>query len=737
MSIEKLEKKKEALLGSLERKELDSIHKIVTSMPLVGLFGTDSDDEFSISYNGKRLGVFKVFEFPSLLISRSSSQAKAIIEKAIANNTAFANALEGTQELSELKSALSVLVEKPNYSLQLFRDRLSKAFMIDTSLADIFKGISGSGLEFELAKFIYAWNKLEDFYCIEGLVGGTGAYNPFGKVNGSVQSDDNIDTIDDLLPFAYANASETERKAMLLQLASIAEREPADIGSAIDVLGQINKGKYTQADSELIGEAKEKIAGMVNTRHDTAKSVARFINSVLRFNNWLPQLDGAGSMYDSVCKPASSALEIVKQQGRLDIADMVSQIKDATSPKGVALVRLVLMGEIGDPNRLASELDRIGSIADKELDRVLLDKFSVIDASSKVFYESLTGGKWKGIKQLAMFKELFGSKFEIPAGFVVSSLAIRDILEKEGIMDIIERNKFKFSDSDRQEVLRILDRVDFAKHLEGRLASRLEPMQNSLIARSSMDFEDGRWTFSGTYDSVSASKSEICKAIGKVVKSWFSAEAVKDRELIGMAHIPNIAVIVQEKIDCDYAGVINIVGGRVSISVAKTPDEAVGGMGSAHSSNSIAEAMSHLGLARFAPDFEQLHKVFGDIDIEFGVKGDRLYVFQARPKISAKEPQSVSSKENGKDIPTVVVNSIEELGELKLERLSKVRLAFLDGHENVMDRSSAIMEFIRNNASNIYWVEASMPAVAHIPNKIEGFFGIRYKQISGEMPLRE
>ncbi len=77
-----------------------------------------------------------------------------------------------------------------------------------------------------------------------------------------------------------------------------------------------------------------------------------------------------------------------------------------------------------------------------------------------------------------------------------------------------------------------------------------------------------------------------------------------------------------------------------------------------------------------------------------------------------------------------MVKDISELKELMVEEPSIVRFDFLNGHENIMDKAGIIMDFIRNNANNIRQIEGKMPSVAHIPNKIEGFFGIKYKQIS-------
>lgn len=709
-----------------------SAYMIKSSLPLVGLFGNDMDDEFTLHFENQNLGVFKSFEFPSLMLSRDSCTSREIINRSVANGTTFSRELEGTELLKKLDEESSLLVERPNFALQLFRDRLGRAFMMDTALSRVFSGIDGEGIEFELAKFIYAWNKLEDFYCIEGLVGGTGERNPFKNVNGPMLSDENLDTIDDILPYLYRNIDENAKKAVSIQLASTIERDFKDVNSGIEVLAQVYKDRYGDvADPGIVAEAMAKIARMPTAKHDTAKSVARFTNSMLRFYNWLPQLNGSGSMYDSLCVPINSAINILKDKHgeNADVLRTLSGITDATSPKGIALARLVLMGKLGSTERLAKELERVSTVANSKLDQEILDMFAVLDADDSVFYESLTGGKWKGIKQLSMFKKIFGAEFDIPKGFVISSIAVKDILKKEGMLGIIENNRFTFSEEDRHRILRMLDSADFGKHLDLRLKPRLERMADSLIARSSMDFEDGRWTFSGTYDSVQSDKSNLYAAVRAVVKSWFGTEGIKDRESIGLAHIPNIAVLVQEKIDCDFAGVMNILNGKVHLSLASTPDQAVNGMGSTHTWTTVEEAMSTLNLKKFTADFAKLHEVFGDIDVEFGVVGEHLYIFQMRPKTVPSDASLMGSVENNENIDTVVLKSADELDKAILSDISKVRLLFLDGNENMMNIAGTLVDFIRRNRQNIYWIEGGMPSVAHIPNKIEGFFGIRYKQI--------
>lgn len=692
-----------------------------TVLPEGNIFGTKEDDEFKISFAGEEFGVFKRFEYLSIPFSITGNQElfKTILARAEKNNTSFADEISNDAEAQKIVDTVFEKMEASlAFSKQTLDFLLSRVYVDDCVLSQI---NSGDNFEDCLAQTIAAWKHLADFYCIEGLVGGSGSQNPFGK-NGHSLVAGGIDALETVLPAMKRQMTENDWKEVCLKLSSVVERDYTQIDCAANVLGAVF-GAGKELSAEEMNTAKNIVDELSKSQLGTNADIAKLTNSLIRFHNWLPialKKDvPKGDAYDSVCVPARKAVELT---GNAEIKAAVSRITDATSPKGLALATLVDENKIGDKGVLLARLDE----HEKALPLQILDgrkDFAMFKLDDAAFYSGLCGGKWKGLKLLNDAKNAFAASYKVPNGCVISSLEIERMLADKGIIDVLKPDIFTLNDARRKTIETLVDSISFNAEFQSGLKQVADSVGENIIARSSMLGEDENSNFAGTYDSFACSPKTLENAIKEVIKSYLSNEAVKSREDVGLSHIPGISVIVQERISGD-GGVLHFVGERVSLSTADTPENAVCGQGTEFVSDSIEAIVSGTALEKVRHDLHRLHNLFGDLDIEFVVdKNNDVYFTQLRPK--QKIPEIVQPIQCA---PIKTVETISDLANLKLESACIVRLNFL-GRENIITAVGKIMDFIRQNKEYIVAVEGNMPSVAHIPNKIEGHFKIPYRRI--------
>jgi len=686
---------------------------IKSILPEGNFFGTKNSDEFYINVNGAKEGVFKRFEYPSLpfSITQNEDLFNRLLKKAQNNGTSFKDELENDLVANKIMNEVFNKMENsPSFSKQTLDTLLSNFYVKDNILTNI---EIENDFENNLAKVILSWNKLADFYCIEGLVGGDGEINPLNKNTNSSLISGGLDSLETILPILKKKSSDLDWKKILLKMSSIIGRDYKQIDKAVNVLGTIYKSNLELKENE-IEESKQLIDELTRSRFDNNTDIGKFYNALIRFHNWMPlslKKDNLeGDVYDSICKPSKNALELLDNK---EISSKLSNIRDATSPKGLALVTLVDEDIIGSKNKLIEKIIKLEKIIDKRLEHEE-DIFYKFNFTDPVFYTALVGGKWRGLKLLYDTREALNLNYKIPDGFVISSIKINKILKENEIFNILNGNIFYLSNDKADKIIKKIENINFDNYFND------INLSNKLIIRSSMYGEDGISNFSGTYNSLSCTKDNVNEAIKEVIKSYFNREAIKSREDIGLAHIPGISLIVQEKID-GIGGVIHLMESEFGLSMGETPEDVVLGKGNHKFSNTIVDIIDGTPLNNIKDDLNILYNIFGNLDIEFVINNDlEIYLTQLRPKY--KVYQASNEKY---DLERKLINNIDDLKIISLNSKYVVRMDFL-GRDNIMDKENIIMDFIRKNKNYIVAIEGNMPKVAHIPNKIEGHFRIPY-----------
>ena len=686
-------------------------------LPDGDVFGSVNSDEFVVVMNGERKGIFKRFEYLSLpfFITGNRGKFEQLVRMAEENGTSFKQELDKDSVAEEIvENVFGRMISNPAFSKQVLDHSLGHIYVDDNVLAGIEEGNS---FEAHLAKVVVCWKHLADFYCIEGLVGGEGRRNPFREDQKSSFIAGSLDSLETALPILRQKVDEGEWKEICLKLSSVIGRGYKQIDRAVDVLGAVF-GKEREMLEDEVQRSLRSINELSTAIFETNTDIGRLYNTLIRFHNWMPlplKQDGPeGDTYDSICIPAKKALGMLDKSS--NIAQALAEITDATSPKGLALATLVDDRKIGNKE----ELIRRSKDLEGRLSVIIengRENFSTFSFEDSTFYTGLTGGKWKGLKLLHDAKEALGLRYQIPAGFAVSSIIVEKILRERGIDCILKENIFSIDEERRQRILELLDNTNFEGCINEQLLSSLG---DSIIVRSSMYGEDGISNFSGTYKSLSCERENFGDAVREIVKSYFSKEAIDSREDIGLSHFSGISCVIQQRIKGN-GGVIYLTKGNCSVSFAETPEDAVSGNGTYRFARTIDEALEGTNLEILRDDLSSLYKVFGDSDIEFVIDDKaNVYLTQLRPKY--RTPELVS-----RDIEAerIVVSSLDDLTKTVLDRNYIVTMDFL-GRDNIMSREGEIMDFIRKNKEYIVAVEGNMPSVAHIPNKIEGHFRIPY-----------
>lgn len=703
----------------MEKETEQDSERPSTVLPEGKIFGTAKDDEFTIKVNGEQEGIFKRFEYLSMPFSVAGEDQmfRELLDQAEKEGTAFRDQLESDDEAMELvEQVYSRMEENPGFSRELLDTVLSDAYVDDNIIAEM---DVEDGFEPKLGKFAAGWKHMSDFYGIEGLVGGDAEeLNPFLEEGGSMVAG-GLDSLETKLPAIRDELSDEEWNENLLKISSLVDRDYRQIDRGVDILELIHGREELGEDT--VSESEKVLDELVDSKFESNADLGKFYNTYIRFHNWLPlkiTSDGPeGDAYDSICDPASDALEMFEGS----LSDSLSEIGDATSPKGLALTwmvdqRIEPEGKpVGDRDKLVESAGRFEDRIDDEIaDR--REQFEIMDYDDPGFYPGLTGGKWKGLKLLHDVKSAFDLDYKVPDAEVVTDIGVKKLLEQESALDVIEDNVFSMDESSRKEIQERIEDIDL-----GQIADDLE---SGMIARSSMYGEDGASNFAGTYESFFTDEDPE-EAFRNVLSSYFSRKAVDAREDKGMTHLGGIGVIIQDKIDAKLGGVIHLTDEGYSISEAGNPEKAVEGRGNCYDSENYEGLLEGTSVEGLEDDLSRLHSVLGDIDIEYVSNGEETYITQLRPKHSIESDDRSFEADD-----TYVIDSLEDMDEADLNGDGDyvVRMNFL-GRDNIMDREREIEEFLRQNQHKIAGVEGRMPSPAHIPNNIEGHFKIPYRQV--------
>jgi len=688
-------------------------------LPEGDLFGTVEDDEFNISIDGEDSGVFKRFQYPKALFSVTNNEElfEEVLEEAENEGSSFAEELGQNKEARNVVNDVSARMENnPMFSREIMDTLLARVYVDDNIIADV---PAEDSLESKMAKFSAGWKHLSDFYSIEGLVGGDAEnINPFLEGEAS-RTAGTLDSLETVLPALRDTLSDEEWSRTKLQLSSVVERDASHIEHATNVLEHIHGKK--EYDQEFLQRSRDRVDDLAHSSFDSNVDFGKFYNTVIRFHNWMPlnitENGPEGDQYDSICAPAKDGIEYIEG---LSIEEPLNEIGDATSPKGLALSWLIdeeleVDGEtIGDREEFAAEEERFQQVIGERVQADRTD-FSEITFDDPAMYSGLTGGKWKGLKLLEDAQEHFDLDYDVPDGRAVTSIGVERLMEEAGVSDTVQENLFSMDEESRQQIVEAIDDVDVSQYFD---------LGQDTIMRSSMYGEDGGSNFAGTYESY-LSGDNPDQAFKDVIKSYFSKRAVEAREDKGLTHDGGIGVIVQDAITPEEGGVLHLAGDEYALSTASDPERAVEGLGDNVTSSEISELVEGTELEGLESDLEELHRTFGEIDIEYVANDDEVYLTQMRPKYSAAE----SLDQDLTDYQRFNIEEFDEIHSTELNGTGKyvVEMDFL-GRDNIMDRVNELNRFIIDNEDKISGIECNMPIAAHIPNNIESHFGIPYRK---------
>ncbi|MFC1769080.1 PEP/pyruvate-binding domain-containing protein [Nanoarchaeota archaeon] len=264
----------------------------------------------------------------------------------------------------------------------------------------------------------------------------------------------------------------------------------------------------------------------------------------------------------------------------------------------------------------------------------------------------LVGGKGHNLINLHC------NEFNVPKGFVVSTKAFFDFISendiKEKILEIVEKTDkedHEKIEKASQEIKSLILNGKSKEQLQKEITGALKNLQGSKFAvRSSSQAEDlESASFAGQQDTyLNVSKEAIEKNIMNCWASLFTSRAIFYREQQGIKHDVGIAVVVQEMIDADFAGVMFTLD---PIEKKHILIEVTAGLGEKLVSGQVTPNTYFLHKETFAIEkknenerfdeafLEKIGKIGLEIekhygnpqDIEFAIKDGEIHILQARP----------------------------------------------------------------------------------------------------------
>ena len=263
----------------------------------------------------------------------------------------------------------------------------------------------------------------------------------------------------------------------------------------------------------------------------------------------------------------------------------------------------------------------------------------------------IAGGK------AANLGELTKSGFNVPNGFVVTTKAYNQFIElKELESDMAEQiKKIDIDDHEKienisKELKRIVTDEDIFEDLIKEMNQALSKLKgNKFAVRSSATAEDLiSASFAGQQDTyLNVEKKDIVKQIQNCWASLFNPRAIYYRHEKKIPHDVAMAVVIQEMIDADFAGVMFTLD---PIKKKYILIEAAHGLGEKVVSGEVTPSSFMLNKATFEIEekninydvdeeiIQKIAKIGEKIedhykkpqDIEFAVKDDIIYILQSR-----------------------------------------------------------------------------------------------------------
>jgi pyruvate, water dikinase len=265
---------------------------------------------------------------------------------------------------------------------------------------------------------------------------------------------------------------------------------------------------------------------------------------------------------------------------------------------------------------------------------------------------SIAGGKGCNLGEMTQ------AGFNIPTGFVVTTAAYYDFVEiknlKQKILDSVQKvdvNNYKKLEKAASNLKKLIHDEEIMEHIIKEINTHLKKSKATKFAvRSSATAEDLiDASFAGQQDTyLNISKKDVIKHVKMCWASLFNPRAIFYREEKRIPHDAGMAVVVQEMVDADFAGVMFTVD---PIHKKHLLVEAATGLGEQVVSGEVTPNSYFLDRKSFkinqmVGDYENISdKIIQKIakqgiviekhykkpqDVEFAVKDKEIYILQSR-----------------------------------------------------------------------------------------------------------
>jgi len=672
------------------------LKQLVSTVSKFDVFSTNENDEFQIHReDGTTQGIFKCWAAPIIpfleLDKLNSFPDAASREGTFWNNintTDTAAVEQWTKELSSKPAKLWETLEHWRGFSATQDKRLFSVFQNrplpedgDEKIAELY------------LRLFTAFGLSSPFYNIESMVGGANEIsNPILFDNNEVDRGGALD----LVAMALPSALESKVKATNLnwnnlnwdEITKDSKLDPHDPESLIafrvsralgipieDVIFAANALEFIPANvggkkGDLPPEDAQEVINKVLTNKTLSHSstVARDVNALIRFLNWVPMIKGVenfsglGWQYASVCDTTNLLFSAFINHKPLDgnfqntfeslLADQLKHL-DASSARGRFLIQLF------NENKIKPEIYNLvtqkSDIFFKEVSASLVAMELNEQTTDALEFSPrfMVGGKAAGLAEAA---EIFGRHF-IPESTVITTETIENWLKADH--DIWRLTIELDGTSDINRKLAISSSISMLIKQKLFDTSFIEILSNGpdlFVVRSSSFDEDTDFngTAAGIYESeLPVKKENLNNAISNVISSFFSEKAVSYRYMQGLSDRPMFAVIISPFIH-GVGGVAFSLGNKSGweIVVSDNPTNVAGNKGVDFDSYKLldgtltkvvnkgfADENTVMNLGRMVESAE--HILGHRVDVEFIIDdNNKLWILQLREIKDGKKSEN-------------------------------------------------------------------------------------------------
>lgn len=667
-------------------------HELLALSQLVGkvnAYGNDSTDEFSVERDGGRQGIFKAWAIPAIPFL-DFGNIEVLVKLwpdliVLADTIGFWQALtmlaDGGNEITRdlaltavktLSDWNRVSVDKPSYLERSLERARINSWILDLRLTNVFNRVQlASDMRERINQLVnrleLSFSLLAPFYNLEALAGDPkwiyGQREPAKRH----PSCGKLDAIALLLPSAMSDfvtatrlnwhglswedirrttqelLSDDALQSVILNISRVAGIPPHHVLFAANSLEWIPIRGGGKKEDMAPRDATEQIADIISgnepaSRDKNAADVLSNANAMIRFQNWVPLIEGDRNFegldwtYSSVCDTSNALLDTLnhgsvwssdfrptfEQKLRCQLDDL-----DATSAKGRFLLQLIREGRL--ESKLAPRCDYEWKM--KTIRELQESSFTMVNAGRTIWPRSVVGDKTFGLS-LASFvleEEHILNYFAITSDEVESWLRVVPEIWRN-ILWLNQEHNLDSKVSIAESVERAIVSTELPEWLSRVIAKRVEalPREQSWAIRSS-SLEEGEAR--GVYSSyLQVPGGEIKEAVKGCIASFYSKEAVLFRSTSQSGDLPFFAVLVMPYRK-GAGGVVararQAGSHEIIVEAGSSADEVT-----SNGCEAKAISCSHPLSAEATRVFSRLERVFGRVQIEWVRSNRNLRLLQ-------------------------------------------------------------------------------------------------------------